>query len=387
MRGGAGGQGMRIAAAGLLGALAAACSSEPAPPALPTPFAQADCRGQLVEVARFPSTSPEAVNVGMSNDLATDGATLFLAYSYSRNDALVRTGLPSGGGVIAIPPSGAPTRVVAGADAGEWQPGSFWVAGGQILVQTETELAVLPADAATPATVSAVRSDDPSDAYAHDAEFGYYAGPAGGAAVSVVKVPIDGGPPAVLANEPAGVTVGGMADAGDALLLHVRWQADANGPAFRVLRIPKDGSPQTDVRTDIRWADPLSYPGWQVAWDGQDILGLVTFDRGIVVARVAADGTSAPTPTRLSGTMVTRRGDEILSLQLVYGSDDPSPLLVVASSQGGSAGTVLACGGAADPFQSGGIGIAGPVGIAATEDDVYVAYSDGVDLVVARVAP
>ncbi|HXU60876.1 MAG TPA: hypothetical protein VN962_04200 [Polyangia bacterium] len=388
MRRRAGGQGMRVAAACLAGALAASCSSDPAPPP-PTPFAQADCRGQLVEVARFPSTDSPAPNAGTSNHLATDGATLFLAYSNSRNDALVMTGLPSDGGVVAIPLSGAPTRVVAAADVPEWQPGSFWVAGGQVVVQTGTELAAVPADAATPGTVSAPAPDNRSAAYAHDAEFGYYAGPSGGTGVSVVKIPIGGGSPTALVYDLPGVTVGGMADAGDALLLQVRWQRDPDeSPFFRVWRVPKDGSPQTEVRIDVRWADAARYPRLLVAWDGQDILGPVTFDQGnVVVARVAPDGTSAPIPTRLAGSMVTRRGDEILSLQLVYGSGDPSPLLVVASSQGDSAGTVLACGGEPAPFQTGAVGIPGPLGIAATDDDVYVAYTDGVDLVIARVAP
>src|SRR6185312_1246124 len=225
------GRGIQVAAGCFVGALVASCSSDPAPPALPAPFAQADCQGQLVEVVRFSNTYPDVLNVGMSNNLATDGATLFLAYSFSSSGAFANSGLPASGGVVAVPLAGGPPQVVAAADVArtsQWGTGSFWVGGGQSHLQTEGQLTSLPADAATPATLDVVISELLSVAYTHDAEFGYYAAAGGGHGIYVGKVAIDGGSQSTLVDEPLGAPeVGGMADAGDALLLQVRWQTDS----------------------------------------------------------------------------------------------------------------------------------------------------------------
>jgi hypothetical protein len=240
----------------------------------------------------------------------------------------------------------------------------------------------VPVDVASPATLPLVRANDVTGAYAHDADFGYYVGHAGGSGISVVKLPIDGGPPAVLATEMLGDAVGGMADAGDALLLQMAWlSADGTQTFAGMWRIPKDGSPRTQVRADVVWADPRTYPR-PVAWDGVSLIGPVVLGGRIVQARVAPDGTSAPQPLRLDGTIVTRRGDEILTLQRVDSATKPSPVLVVASSKGSPVGRVVACGGeAGSPL----FGV--PVGIAATDDAIYVAYGTGQDTVIARVAP
>jgi hypothetical protein len=377
---------MRVAVACLTGALAASCSSDPAPPPVPLPFAQSDCPGDgLVEIARFSETFPDVLNLGMSNDLATDGATLFLAYSFSFDNAVLSSGVSPSGGVVAVPLSGEAPHVVAAADTSQtsqWDTGSFWVGGGQIHVQTETQLTSVPVDVASPATLPFVRANGVTGAYAHDADFAYYAGHAGGPGISVVKIPIDGGPATVLATEMLGAAVGGMADAGDALLLQMAWlSADETQTLAGIWRIPKDGSARTQVRADVVWADPRTYPR-PVAWDGASLIGPVALGGRIVQARVAPDGTSAPQPLRLDGTIVTRRGDEILTLQRVYSSTKPSPMLVVASSKGNPVGRVVACGGeAGSPL----FGTA--VGIAATDDAIYVAYGTGDDTVIARVAP
>ena len=109
----------------------------------------------------------------------------------------------------------------------------------------------------------------------------------------------------MLVDEPLpNVAVGGMADAGDALLLQVRWGPDSayEGDAFtRVWRIPKDGSPRSDIRPDIVWADALGvapYLGsaqW-LAWDGADILGPIYVQTHVVILRTTCVIARVPQP-------------------------------------------------------------------------------------------
>ena len=175
-----------------------------------------------------------------------------------------------------------------------------------------------------------------------------------------------------------------MADAGDAVLLQLKSLPDptassADEPVAQVWRIPKDGSAHTAVRPDLQWADPQPFPQW-LAWDGGNVLGPIVLQNQIVQARVTPAGTSAAQQVRLWGTVATHRGDEILSLQTA--GDPVNPTLVVASSKGDPAGSVLGCGDVTS-----GLASSAPAGIAANDDEVFVAYQAGEDTVIARVQP
>jgi hypothetical protein len=238
-----------------------------------------------------------------------------------------------------------------------------------------------------PSTLPVVLAPRLYGAYAHDTEFGYAAGAQNFQGVLVTKTPLAGGAPIILVDEPLeNPSVGGMADAGDALLLQVRWNPEPtyDGEVFtRVWRIPKDGSPRSEVRLDVTWNDPLGWTHW-LAWNGAEILGAIEVQNYVVTARVPASGTPAATYLKLRSGVVTRRGDEILTAQTLMQPPSPAPAgyrLLVASSKGDPAGAVVACGGARTALAE-----VQPVGLAANDGGIYVAYRDDDDLVIARVA-
>jgi hypothetical protein len=362
--------------------LLCACSSSGDDLVIPA-FAPEDCRGQLVEVARFSRTTTVGFAGGVSNNLATDGETVFMTYGFAASSS----GLPTSGGIVGVPVSGGPARVIAAADnTSLWTVDSFWVDGGQIHLQNGFELVSLPADPPTPSALPIFLSGRLYAAYAHDAEFGYSAQAEGFEGLTVEKIPFGGGASTVLVDEPLpNVSVGGMADAGDALLLQLRWRPEptsTDDTFTRVWRIPKDGAAHSDVRPDIDWSDSLTFPQW-LAWDGENILGPTMVQNYIVQSRVAPAGTSPPVGTKLNGTVATSRGDEVLSLQKLYvrapqATQATTSRLLVASSKGAPAGSVLACG--LD-------GLSYATGIAATDSEIFVSYSDGDDAMIARVAP
>jgi hypothetical protein len=374
---------MIVGALGAVGVLGSACSSSNGAPAVTT-FTAAECQGGLTEIARFTKTlAPLGVTTpGTANNLSLDGDTLYVTYTTAGTDS----GLPLPGGIVAIAvDAAAPAagRVVAAADSAQtasWDVDSFWVSGGQIYLQAGTTIGSVPANPTTPSTLTYVSSNSSSAAYVHDADFGYSA-TIGGNGVTVAKTPIAGGTATVLvsdATSSAPSWLGGMADTGDAVLLQVGFGSSA--PA-RVWRIPKDGSPRSDERPDIQWADPIVFPQW-LGWDGTDIIGPALVQNTIVQSRVSATGTSAPVQTKLGGNIATLRNDEILSFQLMsFQAPEPSSMLLVASSKGSPAGTALACSGTF-------VGFPGtPTGIAANDRGIYVAYWTGDDLVIARVSP
>ena len=312
------------------------------------------------------------------NNLAIDGDTLYTTYAYAPSGI----GLATSGDIVAVPVSGGPARVVgAGESTSEWRVASFWVSAGQLHMQTGTDVLSIPADAATPSTLP-VMLDSPAhrSAFAHDADYGYSA-LLDGDGLIVARTPIAGGAPTVIATGPA-PSVGAMADAGDALLLHV---GSSNlGEDGHVWRIPKDGTARGEPRPDVRWNDPVHEPLW-LAWDGDAILGptLVGQQNLFVQSRVAATGTSAPVQLKLSGAVATRRNDEILSLQMLQTrAGEPRFRLLVASSKGAPAGTVVACG-----SETISLSPDAPAGIAATDDAIYVSYGQDADTVIARVTP
>ncbi len=368
---------------GVAAALSASCGSDPAP--IPVPFGADECRGQLVEMARFTETYPLIDSIGLSNTLAIDGNSLFFAYEFAAPFALPTNELSPSGGIVAIPLSGGAPRLVAAADperTSEWFTGSFWADGGQIFLQTTETLSSVPANPPTVSTLPLViPNGGPYAAYAHDAGFGYVAHDEFSQGTIVAKAPIDGGPATTLVQEGLpNVALAAMADAGDAVLLQLSWPADATPSGEnpgRVWRIPKDGSPTSDVRPDLPWSDPLAFPQW-LAWDGENVLGAIVVQNHIVMARVAPTGTTPPQLMKLYGTVATRRGGEILSLQPLSQDGDR---LVVASSNGNPAGSVVAC------SPEGGSTFLSPAGIAANDDDIYVAYRDRNDTVIARVTP
>lgn len=357
-------------------AASSSCSSSHEEPVILS-FVPEDCRGGLVELVRLPSTFTASAD-RPTNNLAIEGDTLFMTYAFASS----QSGLPTGGGIVAVPVSGGLARVVAAAqNTSQWGTGQFWASGGQIYMQTDVSILSVPADSPTPSTVPVVLSGRLYEAYAHDAEFGYVAQGDHPKGLRVVKVPIAGGTPVVLVDEPLpNVVVGGIADAGDALLLQVRWHPeptyDHSTLVRRVWRIPKDGTPRSDVRPDVEWSDSLTFTQW-LAWDGSQILGSTIIENYVVQSRVAPTGTSAPEQLKLYGTVATRRGDEILSLQTVALRGGPTRLLV-ASSKGDPAGRVVVCG----PEGSG-----TPLGIVATDSDIYASYRDDDDVVITRVVP
>jgi hypothetical protein len=368
-----------LAAAAALGASCSSSNDNPVPAA----FVLADCRGGLTEIARLPMTeTPTTLTTSAAfNNLAIDGDTLYLTYAFASTDS----GLPPSGGIVAVPVSGGPARVVGAAEnTSQWGVSSFWVSGGQVHMQTGTSITSIPADAVTPAPLTFTEDSAYNSAYAHDAEFGYSA-LRGGDGLTVAKTPIAGGEPTVIATEPWSnqpASLGAMADAGDAVLLNVG--PAVTGDPARLWRIPKDGSARSEPRPDVHWSDPVWQPMW-LAWDGTDILGPVSVgpQNYLVESRVAPAGTSAPVHLKLTGTVAMRRNDEILSLQMVQiQAPEPSFTLLVATTKGAPAGAVVACG----PLTISSSPDA-PSGIAATDTDIYVAYREHSDTVLARVTP
>jgi hypothetical protein len=361
-----------------MGALVGACSSGDNPGFVS--FVPEDCRGQLVEVARFTKTRSVSRVGGMSNNLAIDGETLFMTYGYAASVS----GLPSSGGIVAVPASGGTTRVIAAAEnTSLWVVDSFWAYGGQVHLQTGSAIVSLPAAPPTPSTLPIMPSATLYAAYAHDAEFGYSAQVDG--QLTIAKTSIGGGTSTVLVNETLPiVSLGGMVDAGDALLVQVAWRpappSYSNDTLTSVWRIPKDGTPRSDVRPDVDWADSLVFPKF-LAWDGENILGPTMIGNAIVQSRVASAGTRSPDQVKLDGTIATRRGDEILSLQTldVRSGQSRSTRLLVASSKGAPAGSVLACGLETEADLH-------PAGIVATDREIYVSYVLDDGMVIARVS-
>jgi hypothetical protein len=366
------------------GALVASCSSSNEGPPFPS-FVPEDCRGGLVELARFRQTfTPStATTQGTFNNLAIEGETLFMTWVFAGPPSP----LPASGGIVAVPASGGDPRVIGAAEnTSQWSTSSFWISGGQIYLQTGGEIHSVPVDAPTPSALPVILSSTLSAAYAHDAEFGYSAQADNLNGLRITKTPISGGAPTVLVEErPPNVALGGMADVGDAVLLQVRWHPEPTydgNTIKRVWRISKDGAPHSDVRPDVDWADSLSWPQW-LAWDGEDILGPIMVQHYFGMARVAAAGTSPPELLKLQGGVATRRGGEILSLQMLEtrSAQRTTSRLLVASSKGAPAGSVVACGVETSFFN------AVPAGIAANDSGIYVSYRDESDAVIARVSP
>src|SRR5262249_8390403 len=145
--------------------------------------------------------------------------------------------------------------------------------------------------------------------------------------------------------------------------------SSSGGAAPHVWRIPKDGTPRSDVRPDVQWGNPLDASRW-LAWDGTDIIGLTLVQNNLVQSRVAMTDTSAPVQTKFLGNVATPRNDEIPSFQTlnIEGVREPSSILMVASSKGAPAGTLVACG---STFVG---STPTPAGIAANDSGIYVAY-------------
>ena len=335
--------------------------------------------------ARFPETYPVTGGSPQNNNLTIGGRTLFVAYAFGAGAA----GLTGSGGVVAVPTSGGAFRLIGAADpnvTSQWSTDSFWASGDQILLQAGTEISSIPSNPAIPSVL--VPHSMGCSAVAHDEAFGFCAQADDFPIdtvnhIRITKTAIAGGAPVVLVDESLpNLALGGMADAGDAVLLQLRWHAipESIGDTLTaVWRIPKDGTPHSDARPDVKWADAL-FPQW-LAWDGGNIFGTIDVRHVSVQARVSATDSSPPELVKLWGGAVTRRGDEILSLQTVGAPDagEEARQMVVASSKGAPAGSLVACG------ASGSIVTLAPAGIAADDSGIYVSYLDDHDTVVARV--
>jgi hypothetical protein len=369
-------------------ALVSSCSSGTASnaPAFVS-IVPSDCHGSLAELARFPETFPVTGGSPQNNNLTLANGTLFVAYAFGVG---VSSELTGSGGIIAVSTSTGAYRSIGAADpnvTSQWSTDSFWVSGDQILLQAGTGISSIPSDPATPSVL--VPPSMGCSAVAHDEAFAYCAQRDDLSVdtlnhMTVTKTPIAGGAPVVLVDESLpNLDLGGMADAGDAVLLQLRWHAipESLGDTLTaVWRIPKDGTPHSDARPDVKWADAL-FPQW-LAWDGANIFGAIDAQNVLAQARVSASDSSPPELVKLWGGAVTRRGDEILSLQTVDAPDAGTDAVqrVVASSKGAPAGSVVACG------ASGSIVTLQPAGIVADDSGIYVSYLDGHNTIVARVA-
>ena len=129
-----------------------------------------------------------------------------------------------------------------------------------------------------------------------------------------------------------------------------------------------------------------THSAFRNGWPGtaSEILGPISVAHYAVTARLPAAGTTAPQYTKLNGVIATRRGDEILSFQTLEtrGGQRTRVRLLVASSNGAPAGSVIACGAEHLDLLD-----AAPAGIAANDSAIYVSYRDGNDAVIARVSP
>lgn len=373
-------------------ALVASCdSSNEGVPIFPA-FVAADCRGELVEIARlkWTSTATSLTARGTANNLALEGEVLFMTYAFAATDS----GLPISGGIVAVPVFGGAARVVAAADTEittQWGADSFWISGGRIYLQTGSEILSFAVDSATPSTLPVMSTPALYAAYVHDAEFGYSALGEQLEGLKITMTPLAGGAPIVLVDDPQlpNVALAGMADAGDAVLLHLQYrtepiQTDPGKTFTSVRRIPKNGAAYGDVRPDVEWANVVGFAPW-LAWDGADILGPIDVQNYVVMARVPGTGTSPPEYLKLAGVVATRRGDEILSLQTLEtrgGGVQTTSRLLVASSKGAPEGSVVACGAEHPSLFDG-----APAGIAANDSAIYVSYREDNDTVIARVSP
>jgi hypothetical protein len=348
--------------------------STPASPVPKSTLSDLDCAGSLVEVARVPA-------FGLHNGdshvgaLSVDGDTIFLAYDLSLDESLPMIG----GGVLAIPRGGGTARVVLKGNADR-----VWGSGGALYAQTGTSVARFD-----PAAVS----DAPEPAYAglyvayaSDASFAYAAQPAGGYAnpprtkSGVYRTPLAGGDPTPLYEERARqACLGGLADAGDALL--VGFQNDGE-PRGRVLRVPKDGSPASEVRPDVPWSlCGFGVKDW-IAWDGADVLAHVPTPDTHVVTRARVPATAGPPVfLELDGDVYAQRAGGVVFAELAWTSRER----VVIASSDSPRGRALAC--SAEHLSMFGPSL---MGIAVSGDDTYIAYSpseENEETVIARVAP
>jgi hypothetical protein len=139
-RSGSFGERVLVGAVGLAAALFASCSSSSTSSNGPAfvSFVPEDCRGALVELARFPETYAVSGGSQQLNNLAKGGDTLFVAYAFG---AGLPPDLPASGGIVAVPASGGPLRLIGQAEnTSEWAVDSFWVTGDQLWLQAGTDI-------------------------------------------------------------------------------------------------------------------------------------------------------------------------------------------------------------------------------------------------------
>ena len=277
-------------------------------------------------------------------------------------------------------------RAVASASPAKtvgWSVHSFWVEGGAIFLQEGAVVTKVPPSG--PGELPLLQAGQLYAAYAHDAENGYVAH-SSGTGLKIEKTPRVGSASTPLMDEPLlkNVAIGGMADIGDALVVLVRWGGEppASAPTMvRLWRVPKDGSPRTELRTESQMVRP-SVGFLVLARLGR--AGPLRFVGARLPGDAGAGGACGRRPEYLKfqGQTFTRRGQELIAVDSMRTGLDAAPARVAVVTTNGAHGAVLACG---EPATS----LINPVGVAANETGIYVAYEDSprAEVVLARVAP
>jgi hypothetical protein len=263
---------------------------------------------------------------------------------------------------VAVPVSGRGFREVAVGTVH-----SFWVEGDTIIAASAGE--VRTGSLTSGALVSfrdlplpAVTSE--AEAEVIDKDFVYTAMADNPSGLTVARTPRTGGGPTVLYSGDGAVL--GFSDAGDAVLL-LAGPAPLPGPnRNRLLRVPKDGSAASELRSDVTFDSAGSW----LAWTGASAAANVDLDGMVVAALVPLDG-GPPVGLRVGPSIVggapTAGGAKVLSDVL---GDPPTvaPRRLMLQSLDATGAHVMGCTDAYD-------GDATAIGVATDASGTYVAYS------------
>jgi hypothetical protein len=207
-----------------------------------------------------------------------------------------------------------------------------------------------------------------------DASFAYWATivlvDVGGGSVprlQLHRTPLAGGSASTLFQDTANYyeCLGGMTDIGDALLVLASYAPFPSGSkpsASHLLRVPKDGSPVSEVRPDIVWGSCGLGSSW-VAWTGNALVAPV-------VTGMASIPLAGGAPTPLKGWL--------FDAEYVQGGGK-----VYTAFQGGDLSApawppvVDVFDGSTEKFICGREPTTGVIGIAANATGTYVAYTVG----------
>ena len=160
----------------------------------------------------------------------------------------------------------------------------------------------------------------------------------------VVKTPRAGGTPTVLFEDHrSNPQTGGMADAGDAILLSIGWfESGATGgtrEVVQVLRIPKAGGAATPIRPDVPFDMPLR--GSWLGWDGANVEALVLLPESVRASVPVRNGPPVAQrmpPLGAAASLSTKDGTLVLE-----NPDGAQRIALMTTAGGHGEGSVLAC--------------------------------------------